>query len=478
MGEKKQTIKQTIMIVDDDEGIRDTLEAVLRGQYNTIKVGDGETALRTISEKEINVILLDIRLPGIDGLDVLRLVKERYEDVEVIVITAVKEIETAVKAIKLGAYHYITKEFDYDEVHALVNKALSKQSSEKEILYLKTEMEQFIDEDFIIGSTKRMREIYDTVLKVAKLPATILIQGESGTGKQVLARYIHKEGIRANMPFVTVDLGSLPETLVESTLFGYEKGAFTGAYKQQLGKFELADGGTLLLDEIGHLKSDLQGKLLRAIQEGEIERLGGKKTIHVDVRIIAATNVDLQKAVARGSFREDLFYRINVLPIKLPPLVERITDLPQFIHLFMAKYSRRFSKRVDKITEGAINVLSYYPWPGNIRELENLIERLVAISDRDIISEEDIPMEYYITSLSLHDKKENLLSKACNTFERNFILKTLERERWNRQRTAETLGIALSTLKFKLKKLQIYDIISGRRTQRRRRSDKSGPKTA
>ncbi|HLF85825.1 MAG TPA: sigma-54 dependent transcriptional regulator [Nitrospiria bacterium] len=469
--------RQTIMIVDDDEGIRDTLEAILRQQYNIIKVGDGETALRTIAEKEINVILLDIRLPGIDGLDVLRLVKERYDNVDIIVITAVRDIETAIKAIKLGAYHFISKEFDYDEVHALVNKVLSKQSGEKEILYLKTEMEQFIDQDFIVGSTKRMREIYDTVAKVAKLPATILIQGESGTGKQVIARYIHKESREANMPFVTVDLGALPDTLVESTLFGYEKGAFTGAYKQHPGKFELADGGTLFLDEIGNMRLDLQGKILRAIQEGEIERLGGKKTVHVKVRIIAATNVDLQKAVAKGNFREDLFYRINVLPIKLPPLRERIIDLPQFIHYFMAKYSKRFSKKVDKITKGAINALSDYSWPGNIRELENLIERLVAVADKDSISESDIPIEYYISSLSAHNRKESLLVKACNTFERNFILKTLEREGWNRQMTAETLGIPVSTLKFKLKKLQIHDIISIHRELRQRRIDREDTET-
>ena len=469
--------RQTIMIVDDDEGIRDTLEAILRQQYNIIKVGDGETALRTIAEKEINVILLDIRLPGIDGLEVLRLVKERYENVDIIVITAVRDIDTAIKAIKLGAYHFITKEFDYDEVHALVNKVLSKQSGEKEILYLKTEMEQFIDQDFIVGSTKRMREIYDTVAKVAKLPATILIQGESGTGKQVIARYIHKESREANMPFVTVDLGALPDTLVESTLFGYEKGAFTGAYKQHPGKFELADGGTLFLDEIGNMRLDLQGKILRAIQEGEIERLGGKKTVHVKVRIIAATNVDLQKAVAKGNFREDLFYRINVLPIKLPPLRERIIDLPQFIHYFMAKYSKRFSKKVDKITKGAINALSDYSWPGNIRELENLIERLVAVADKDSISESDIPIEYYISSLSAHNRKESLLVKACNTFERNFILKTLEREGWNRQMTAETLGIPVSTLKFKLKKLQIHDIISIHRELRQRRIDREDTET-
>ncbi|MEK6576474.1 MAG: sigma-54 dependent transcriptional regulator [Nitrospirota bacterium] len=469
--------RQSIMIVDDDEGIRDTLEAILKQQYSVIKVGDGETALRTISEKEINVILLDIRLPGIDGLEVLRLVKERYDNVDIIVITAVRDIETAIKAIKLGAYHFITKEFDYDEVHALVNKVLSKQSGEKEILYLKTEMEQFIDQDFIVGSTKRMREIYDTVVKVAKLPATILIQGESGTGKQVIARYIHKESREANMPFVTVDLGALADTLVESTLFGYEKGAFTGAYKQYLGKFELADGGTLFLDEIGHLRLDLQGKLLRAIQEGEIERLGGKKTVHVKVRIIAATNVDLQKAVAKGSFREDLFYRINVLPIKLPPLRERVADLPQFIHYFMEKYSKRFSKRVDKIAGGAINALSDYSWPGNIRELENLIERLVAVSDKDSISEADIPIEYYVSCLAVHNREESLLVKACDTFERNFILKTLEKEGWNRQKTAETLGIPVSTLKFKLRKLQIYDIISTRREPRQRRIDREDTET-
>ena len=466
--------RQTIMIVDDDEGIRDTLEAILRQQYNILKAADGEMALKVISEKEVNVILLDIRLPGIDGLDVLRLVKERYEDVEVIVITAVKDIDTAVKAIKLGAFHYVTKEFDYDEIHALVNKAMSKQHDEKKILYLKTEIEQFIDKGFVTGSNKKMMDIYDMVTRVARLPATILIEGESGTGKQMLARYIHKESNRANMPFVTVDLGAMPDTLVESILFGYEKGAFTGAYKQHLGKFELADGGTLFLDEIGHLRLDLQGKLLRAIQDREIERLGGQRTIHVDVRIIAATNIDLKGAVAKGNFREDLYYRINILPLKLLPLRERIGDLPQFIQFSLEKYSKRFSKRVDRITEAAIQVLSGYSWPGNIRELENLIERLVAVTDKNTISEEDIPIEYYISSLAAKSHEESLLAKACETFERNFILKALERERWNRRAAAVTLGVPLSTLKFKLKRLNIYEIISTRRQQRKRRSDKQG----
>ena len=455
--------RPTVLVVDDDEGIRDTLESILVDQYATITAPDGESALRLLGESEIDIVLLDCLLPGISGLDVLKMIKERHEGVEVVVITAVREVETAVQAMKLGAYHYLVKEFDYDEVLALIEKIVAKQRGEKEIRYLRSEMEQLTDAPFIVGKSKRMRDIVDVVQKVSRLPATVLIQGETGTGKQLLARHIHKESGLGDRPFVTLDLSAVPESLIESTLFGHERGAFTGAYQRHYGKFELANGGTLFLDEIGHLRYEHQGKLLRAIQDGEIERVGGTKTLHVTVRLIAATNVDLKEAVKRGSFREDLYYRINVLPFYLPPLRERIVDIPELVDRFIEQYNQRFGKRVTKITHTALTILSSYHWPGNIRELENLIERMMAMIDDGTIGQEDIPVEYYLSEAGRSQSREALLQKACETFERNFILKTLEKVRWNRKKAAETLGIPLSTLKFKFTKLHLYDLISERR---------------
>lgn len=457
--------RPTILIVDDDEGIRDTLEAILRDRYSVIKVEDGENALKVVSDKEVKVILLDIRLPGINGLEVLETVKGRYQDIEVIMITVVREIDTAVKAMKLGAYDYITKEFNYDEVVNLVDRAIEKQTLDKRLLYLHSEMEQFIEYDFIVGKSQEMREAYDVIQRVAKLPATVLITGETGTGKELVARIIHKESHLSENPFVTVNVGSIPQELIESNLFGHEKGAFTGAYRQHIGKFELAHKGTLFLDEIGDLKYELQAKLLRAIQEGQIERVGSTKSINVDVRLIAATNMNLEEAVKKQDFREDLYYRINVIPIKLPQLRQRPGDIPQLAELFINRYNKRFRKRVRGITQGAIDILCGYHWPGNIRELENLMERLVALSQDDMISEEDIPVEYYfpgIESLKLKVPEGDILTKACETFERNFILKALERAKWSRKQAAKDLGIPLSTLKYKLTKLNLYDILNKR----------------
>jgi DNA-binding NtrC family response regulator len=450
---------KTVLIVDDDEGMRDTLTAILKREYRVLRVSSGEASLPVLNREDVDLMLLDVRLPGINGFEVLRIVKENYSLIEVVMISAITEVETAVQAMKHGAYHYINKDFDYDELRALVKNASERQDLNRQVLTLSAQVADQTEREFIVGPNKLTRDIVDLVQKIAKLSATVLILGESGTGKELLARLIHREAGDAEAPFIAVNLAAIPRELAESALFGHERGAFTGAHRQQLGKFELASGGTLFLDEIGDLRLDLQAKLLRAIQEGEIERVGGTKPIKTEFRLIAATNVDLDKAVKDGRFREDLYYRINVIPIKLPPLRDRTEDIPLLADFFLGRYNTRFRKRIQGITDSTMSVLKKYWWPGNIRELENLIERLVAVGDKDYISEEDLPLEFHFAQLEPQGKRtDNLFEDATNTFERNFILRALEKCGWNVTGTAEYLGIPLSTLKYKMDKLDVRQI--------------------
>jgi two-component system NtrC family response regulator len=305
-----------------------------------------------------------------------------------------------------------------------------------------------------------MRDIVELVDRVATLPATVLVLGESGTGKELLARMIHRKSGRQDAPFISCNVAAIPADLVESTLFGHERGAFTGAIRQQLGKFELASGGTLFLDEIGDLRLDLQVKLLRAIQEGEIERVGGAKPVKTDLRLMVATNVDLDKAVKEGRFRDDLYYRINVVPVHMPPLRERLEDLPDLARLFVSRYNAKFRKQVRGVSEAAMQIMAAYGWPGNIRELENLIERLVAVSSKEWITQEDLPFEYHLAGIdsAAPVDGDTLFQQACATFERKFILRALEQCDWNVTATSRYLGLPLSTLKFKMDRLDIREL--------------------
>ncbi|HJR61058.1 MAG TPA: sigma-54 dependent transcriptional regulator [Vicinamibacterales bacterium] len=451
---------KTILICDDDQGMRDTLSAILKRDYRVLSVSSGEAALVLLREDDVDLILLDVKLPGISGFDVLRIVKENYSLVECIMISAINEVETAVQAMKHGAYHYITKTFDYDELRSLVRNAFERQDLNRQVITLSAQVAEQSEREFLIGPSRQIRDIVDLVQKVAKLSATVLILGESGTGKELLARLLHRESGKGEAPFIAVNLSAIPHELVESTLFGHERGAFTGAHKQQLGKFELAAGGTLFLDEIGDLRFDLQAKLLRAIQEGEIERVGGAKPIRTDFRLIVATNVDLEKAVKENRFREDLYYRINVIPIRMPPLRDRMEDVPELTRLFLDRYRTKFRKPVRGISASALKILSSYWWPGNIRELENLIERLVAVSDKEFLTDEDLPLEYHFAKLDSapSEQGETLFQEACDTFERNFILRALEKSDWNVTATAKYLGLPLSTLKHKMSRLDLRDI--------------------
>jgi two-component system NtrC family response regulator len=460
------TRQKSLLIVDDDEGMRDTLSAILKRDYRVLTAPSAEDALPTLRNDTVDLMLLDVRLPGMNGLELLRMVKDQYPLVEIIMISAVSEVETAVQAMKQGAYHYIAKDFEYDALRSLVRNASEKQDLNRRVAALSAQVADQADREFVVGPSPATRAVLDLVNKVAGLSATVLILGESGTGKELLARMIHRVSAQRDGPFMPVNVSAIPSDLAESTLFGHERGAFTGAHRQQLGKFELAAGGSLFLDEIGDLRLDLQSKLLRAIQEGEIERVGGSRPIKTDFRLICATNVDLDRAVKEGRFRDDLYYRINVVPMRLPPLRERPEDIPELTRFFIARYSARFRRPVTGISDPALALLRHHRWPGNIRELENLIERLVAVNDKGWIDAEDIPFEYHLEQMSAEALgRESLLQQAVDTFERNFILRSLEKCEWNVTATSRYLGIPLSTLKHKMGRLEVRELARRLRTQ-------------
>jgi two-component system, NtrC family, response regulator PilR len=452
--------RKTLLVVDSDEEIRETLTAALRRDYRVLRAATGEAALQMMQKEDVDLMLLEVHLRGISGFEVLKIARENYPSVEIIVISKTKELDTAIEAMRHGAYHYISKDLDSESIRTLFANAAERQDLNRDVTRLKEEVAEQNDREFVVGPSRSTRTVVELVQKVAKISATVLVLGESGTGKELLARLIHRESGRPNAPFVAVNLAAIPKELVESALFGHEKGAFTGAIRQQLGKFELAAGGTLFLDEIGDLRYELQAKLLRAIQEEEIERVGGTHPIKTDLRLIAATNVDLDKAVKDGRFREDLFYRLNVIPIRMPALRDRLEDLPELARFFLRRYSVKFRKNVQGIADSTLDILSSYWWPGNIRELENLIERLVAVSDKDWITDEDLPYELHVAKLDTQDQTatENLLERALSTFERNFIVRALEKSSWNVTATSRALGIPLSTLKFKMDKLEIRQL--------------------
>jgi DNA-binding NtrC family response regulator len=452
--------RKTLLVVDSDDEIRETLTVILRRDYRVLRAATGEAALQMMQKEDVDLMLLEVHLPGISGFEVLKIIRENYPYVEVIVISNTKELDTAIEAMRHGAYHYIAKDLDPESIRTLFANAAERQDLSRDVTRLKEEVAEQNDREFVVGPSRSTRAVVELVQKVAKISATVLVLGESGTGKELLARLIHRESGRPTAPFVAVNLAAIPKELVESALFGHEKGAFTGAIRQQLGKFELAAGGTLFLDEIGDLKYELQAKLLRAVQEEEIERVGGTHPIKTDLRLIAATNVDLEKAVKDGRFREDLYYRLNVIPIRMPALRDRLEDLPELARFFLRRYNIKFRKNVHGIAESTLDILSSYWWPGNIRELENLIERLVAVSDKDWITDEDLPYELHVAKLDTQDQTttENLLERALSTFERNFIVRALEKSSWNVTATSRALGIPLSTLKFKMDKLEIREL--------------------
>jgi two-component system, NtrC family, response regulator HydG len=448
----------TVLLVDQDDAWREAVANILKADYRVLRASSGESALAMLMREDVDAMLVDVDQPGISGFETLRIARENFELTEVIVTAAHSDVDHAIEAVKLGAFHFVPKSGGPAAVRSLVDRALERQTLARQVQVLSAEAADTTEREFVVGPSRAVHEVVDVVRRVARLSATVLILGESGTGKELLARLLHRESEAPEGPFVAVNLAAIPQELVESVLFGHEKGAFTGAVRQQIGKFELANGGTLFLDEIGDLRLDLQAKLLRAIQEGEIERIGSQRPIKATFRLIAATNVDLEKAVKDGRFRDDLYYRINVIPIKLPPLRERVEDLPELARFFLRRYNTKFRKHVEGISDAALRMLTAYWWPGNIRELENLIERLVAIIDKAWITEDDLPFEFRMAELDRDERKgDSLFQEAMTAFERNLLVRALERNGWNVTGTARYLGLPLSTLKFKLEKLDVRE---------------------
>ena len=447
VGELARGGRPVVLTVDDEVGVRESFRQILKDECDLLEATGGHAALAQLQSREVDLVLLDVRLGAETGLEILDRIKALEDSVEVILVTAVTDVRTAVEAIKHGAYDYVTKPFDVGEMLALVRRALEKRALQREVLYLRSELASARGFDEIIGRHPEMVRIYERIAQVAETTATVLITGESGTGKELIARAIHRQGPRRDRPFVAVNLAAIPEPLLESELFGHERGAFTGAYQKKLGKFELAHGGSLFLDEVGTVRVDLQAKLLRALQEREIERIGGARTVKVDVRIIAATNVNLKQAIRDRTFREDLYYRLNVVPLTVPPLRERREDIPLLVDHFVQKYKREFGKAVRGISPGALPVLLDYDWPGNVRELENIIERSVALATGPVISLRDLPLDLALPDTGARREEPGLsLKEARERFERQFILRVLESVDWNQSRAARLLGLHRNTL--------------------------------
>ncbi|WP_456431222.1 sigma-54-dependent transcriptional regulator [Thermosulfuriphilus sp.] len=440
-----------ILIIDDDPAIRDGCFQVLtRSGYEAEMAASGAEALELLDRWEFDVILLDLKMPDVNGLDLLRQIRDQDSQVHVIVITAFGTVENAVQAMKLGAFDFLPKPFEPEELRLLVRRAMEAKRLAMENLYLRQELEAKAGETQLVGRSRAIKEILEKVSMLAPTDSTVLITGESGTGKGLLARKIHEMSPRRDHPFVTVDCSTLVPTLFESELFGHVKGAFTGATTHKVGKFELANGGTLFFDEIGNISLDIQAKLLRAVEEKEISRVGSHRVTKVDVRIIAATNQDLQEAVKKGAFREDLFYRLNVVALELPPLRERREDIPLLVDFFLKRFTERHRKEVRGLSSEALEALMGHDWPGNVRELENTIERLVIFARRPTISLEDLYLAGFKSSEdSLPDTDDDLSLAAA---EKRHVLMVLKRCQGNKTVAAQLLKIDRKTLREKLKR--------------------------
>lgn len=465
-----QTSKKQILLADDEPNLRRVLSAQLtRDGYDVVTVEDGERALEALEQHHVDVVISDLRMPKVDGMTLLKRVVEVYPDIPVILITAHGTVDTAVEALKLGAFDYITKPFEQSEFRNVVGKAAkTRELSAQEVVAVgPREPGRFR----LIGQSPKMVDLYQVIDKVADTPSTVLLTGESGTGKELIARALHENSSRRDLPFIRVNCAAIPSELIESELFGYEKGAFTGAVTSKPGRFELAHEGTLFLDEIGEIPVNMQVKLLRAIQEQEFERVGGIKTIGVDVRLVAATNRDLAEEIKAGRFREDLYYRLNVVQVRLPPLRERTSDIPLLVEHFIRRVRERLGKNVTGVTDAAMKYLVEHPWPGNIRELENVIERCLLFADGVRVDVVDLPDEVRVSAgvaaappsddlgapLGETPGLKEAVREATSRVERQLIVRALEQMGGNVTHTARLLKISRKSLQTKMKELALRE---------------------
>jgi len=455
----EDVLRERILVVDDEENLLHFLSKLLKGEGYRVKTAEtGAKALESVQRSDFDLAILDIKLPDMDGVAVLRAFREVVPEANVVMITAYGSIESAVEAMKAGAYDYIVKPFRAEEILKVVHKALEQGRLWREVLRLRREVERKYSFENIVGKSQAMQEVFRQIEKVSASKSTVLIAGESGTGKELVAKAIHYRSDRRNRPFVVIDCGAIPENLQESELFGHIKGSFTGAVSTKRGLFEEANGGTLFLDEVGDLSAPSQAKLLRVLQEGSIRRLGETKTIQVDVRVIAATNKDLAGLVREGRFREDLYYRLNVVPIVLPPLRQRREDIPLLVECFIHRYAAAAKKEVRRISPCAMELLFSYRWPGNVRELEHAIECAVLFCDKETLEEELLPQE-------VRNQREQIclqvpeaplglkeaVEKMSQELERGLIERALDGMGGNRSAAARLLGISRRALLYKMK---------------------------
>ena len=468
---------QNILIVDDDKSIRYSLKRMMEGNYSILTAQNGEEALERVKEGPPDLILMDIKMPGRSGIDVLREIKSIDPKSLVIIMTAYGTTETAIEAMKYGAFDYILKPFPIPQMKGLVEKALSlRRMMKQEVIYASTEGEETDEGERIIGSSPKMQEIYKIVGQIAPSNVTVLLRGESGTGKELFARAIYQHSSRSNLPFLPVNCAAIPDTLLESELFGHEKGSFTGATSRRIGKLEQCQGGTIFLDEIGDMSLSTQAKLLRVLQEKNFERLGGTETIKVDIRLIVATNKDLEEAIGNGKFREDLYYRLNVVSIMIPPLKERKEDIPGLVSYFLKKFNRELKKAIVGITPSAMTKIASYGWPGNVRQLENVLKRAMVLCQGEWILEDQLLFEKGWERREAQEESskknvEDLLDALFEEFstasvtpqdldmisslERGLILRALQKTRGNQLKAAALLGINRSTLRGKMERYNI-----------------------
>jgi len=454
--------KKKILVVEDDEYVLGSIKSVLDDEgYRVSTASNGLEALSFYRKEPFDLVISDLKMPQMDGFELLKQLKLEYPEIFLIMMTAYGSVRTAVEAMKIGAYDYLTKPVSAEEMRLVVQRVFEKQNLIIENMTLRKELEERFSFHNIIGKSHKMQHIYDLILQVANTDATVLITGDTGTGKELIAHAIHHNSSRKDSPFVVINCSALPESLLETELFGHEEGAFTGATKQRTGKFEYANKGTVFFDEMGNLPLSMQTKLLRLLQEKSFERIGGNQTIKVDVRVIAATNKDLNKLSQEGGFREDLYYRLNVIPIKLPPLNERREDIPLLVTHFIEKYNKAFKKDIKSISQNALNIMMSYHWPGNVRELENLTERAVIMAKSHIINEVDILIHNQKQRMEglkeMFDGRitDNSLEEFLAHCEKTYITKLLKQHKGRIYSSAKISGIDAKTLYRKMKKYNI-----------------------